>query len=172
MTRPYPLEWDSVSYSPKFKPPMLHTYDGKSSPNQHIYYFWSQTINVIDNDVVMARLFISTLKGVAFDWFRSLPNSFINSWIDQKTRFLSRYYEDETEVTMDKLLSTVWKGGESMREYIERFCNLSMCPAGMPLPMLLQKCRHNFLDRVKVCMGAVKANTWKELIEQVEIAEN
>jgi len=37
MTRPYPLEWDSMSYPPKFKPPTLHTYDGKSSPNQHIY---------------------------------------------------------------------------------------------------------------------------------------
>jgi len=32
MTYSYPLEWDSVSYPLKFKPPMLHTYDGKSSP--------------------------------------------------------------------------------------------------------------------------------------------
>ena len=31
--RSYPLEWDSVPYPPKFKPPALHTYDGKSSPN-------------------------------------------------------------------------------------------------------------------------------------------
>jgi len=29
----------------------------------------------------------------------------------------------------------------------------------------------NFFDRVKVRMGAVKAHTWKELIEQAEIAE-
>ena len=65
--RPYPLEWDSVSYPSKFTPPTLHTYDGKNSPNQHIYYFQSQTDNVIDNDVVMARLFIGTLKGIAFD---------------------------------------------------------------------------------------------------------
>jgi len=70
---PYPLEWDSVSYPPKFKPPTLHSYDGKSSPNQHIYYFRSQTGNVAGNDTIMARLFIGTLKGVAFDWFRSLP---------------------------------------------------------------------------------------------------
>ena len=26
---PYPLEWDSVPYPPKFKPPTLHTYDEK-----------------------------------------------------------------------------------------------------------------------------------------------
>jgi len=30
MTHPYPLEWDSVSYPPKFKPPTLHTHDVKS----------------------------------------------------------------------------------------------------------------------------------------------
>ena len=63
--RPYPLEWDSVPYAPKFKSPTLHTYDRKSSPNQHIYYFRSQTGNVIDNDAIMTRLFIGTLKGVA-----------------------------------------------------------------------------------------------------------
>jgi len=41
MMHPYPLEWDSVPYPLKFKPPTLHTYDGESSPNQHIYYFRS-----------------------------------------------------------------------------------------------------------------------------------
>jgi len=79
MMHPNPLEWDSISYPPKFKPPTLHTYDGKSSPNQHIYFFRSQTGNCIDHDVVMTRLFIGTLKGVAFDWFMSLPNGSVNS---------------------------------------------------------------------------------------------
>ena len=119
----------------------------------------------------MARLFIGTLKGVAFDWFRSLPGS-INTWIDLETRFLSRFYEDDTEVTMNKLLSTVQRKGESVWDYIERFIILSLiCPVGMPLPMLLQTCRHNFLNQVEIRMGAVKAHTWKELVEQAEIAE-
>ena len=108
----------------------------------------------------MARLFIGTLKGVAFDWFRSLPPGSINSWINLETRFLSRFYEDDTEVTMDKLLSIVRKKGESIHDYIEQFRNLSlMCLVGMPLPMLLQTCRHNFLDQVENRMGAVKAHT-------------
>jgi len=71
---------------------------------------------------------------------------------------------------MDKLLSTVQRKGESVRDYIERFRNLSLlCLAGMPLPMLLQTCRHNFLDQVEIRMGVVKAHTWKELVEQAEI---
>ena len=81
----------------------------------------------------MTRLFIGTLKGVAFDWFRSLPANSIKIWLDLKTRFLSRFHEDDTKVTMDKLLSTVQKGGEFVRDYIERFCNLSYVP-----------CRHAF----------------------------
>ena len=73
---------------------------------------------------------------------------------------------------MNKLLSTVQKKSESIRDYIERFRNLSlMCSAEMPLPMLLQTCRHNFLDQVEIRMGAVKVHTWKELVEQAEIAE-
>jgi len=73
---------------------------------------------------------------------------------------------------MNTLFSVVQKGEESVRDYIERFRNLSlMCPAGMSLPMLLQTCTHNFLDKVKVRMCTVKAHTWKELIEQAEIAE-
>ena len=59
------------------------------------------TGNVVGNDAIMARLFIGTLKGVAFNWFRSLPANSINSWLDLETRFLSRFYEDDTEVTMD-----------------------------------------------------------------------
>jgi len=136
MTRSSPLEWDSVPCPLKFKPPTLHTYDGKSSPNQYIYYFLSKTSNVIDNGAIMARLFIGTLKGVAFDWFESLPPGSINSWINLETRFLSRFYEDDTEVTIDKLHSTVQNKGESIRDYIERFKNLSlMCPVGMSLIM-------------------------------------
>jgi len=61
---------------------------------------------------------------------------------------------------MDKLLSTLQRKGESVCDYIERFRNLSlMCPARMPLPMLLQTCRNNFLDQMEIRMGAVKVHT-------------
>ena len=117
-------------------------------------------------------MFFGTLKGVAFDWFRSLPPGPINSWIDLETRFLSHFYEDDTKVTIDKLFFTVQRKGESIRDYIERFRNLSlMCLAGMSLPILLQTCRHNFLNQVEICMGTVKAHTGKELVEQAEIVE-
>ena len=66
VVRPYPVEWNSAPYSPRFKAPNLHVFDGKGSLNQHIYYFKFQIGNVVSNDAIMARLFIGTLKGVTF----------------------------------------------------------------------------------------------------------
>jgi len=48
--------------------------------NQHIYYFKSQTGNVVSNDAIMARLFVGTLKGVAFEWFMKHPVGSIKTW--------------------------------------------------------------------------------------------
>ena len=61
--QPYTAEWDTTPYFPEFKAPTLHTFDGKGLSNQHIYYFKSQTGNIVSNDVVRAHLFIGTLKG-------------------------------------------------------------------------------------------------------------
>ena len=41
VVRPYPIEWDAPPYPSRFKEPTLHTFDGKGSSNQHIYYFKS-----------------------------------------------------------------------------------------------------------------------------------
>ena len=73
---------------------------------------------------------------------------------------------------MGKLLDTKQKPQEPIKDYIERFRNLSLlCPAGILRSMLLQTCRHNFLNKVEDRMGAIKAYTWKDLIEHAEIAE-
>ena len=108
----------------------------------------------------MTRLFIGTINGTTIDWFRSLPADSVNSWSDLETLFLSRLFEDDTEVMMHKLMDTKHKPKEPVKDFIERFRNLSLlCPAGMPLSMLLQTCRLNFLDKLEDRMRAVKAHS-------------
>jgi len=76
------------------------------SPNQHIYYFKSQTGNVVSNDVIMAHLFIGTLKGVTFEWFMKFPAGSIEKWVDLMKLFLA-----DTEVSLPTLLATKQKKG-------------------------------------------------------------
>ena len=122
----YPIEWDLVPYPPKFKSPTLQAFDGKGSSNQHIYYFKSQTGNAVDNDVILVRLFIGTLKGLAFEWFMKLPKDSIKNWGDLEKLFLTRFFEDDSEVTMSTLLETKQRKGESVKAFVERFQNIAL----------------------------------------------
>jgi len=46
----------------------------------------------------MARLFISTLKEVAFEWFMKLSAGSIKKWTELEKLFLARFFEDDTEI--------------------------------------------------------------------------
>jgi len=104
VVRPYSIECDTAPYPPKFKAPTLHTFDGKGSPKQHIYYFKSQTGNVVSNDAILACLFISTLKGVTFEWFMKPPAASIKTWADLEKLFLARFFEEDTDFSVPTLL--------------------------------------------------------------------
>ena len=80
----------------------------------------------------MARLFISTLKRVAFEWFMKLPAGSINNWVNLEKLFLARFFEDETKVSVPTLLTTKQKKGESINMFVERFRSMVLrCPSGM-----------------------------------------
>ena len=55
VVRPYPAKLDLVPYPPKFKALTLQAFDSKGSPNQHIYYFKSQTGYVVSKDAILVR---------------------------------------------------------------------------------------------------------------------
>jgi len=42
----------------------------------------------------MARLFIDTLKGVAFEWFMKLSTGLIKTWADLE-KFLAHFFEED-----------------------------------------------------------------------------
>src|SRR5436853_4115402 len=159
-TRLYPVEWDAVKYPSKFKVPTLNPFYGKGSAQQHIYYFQSQTGNLVGNDPVRTRLFVSTLKGPAFEWFCKPPKGSITCWDDLEALFLSRFFEEEVDINMHTLLLTKQKEGESIKEYIERFRDLAMrSRSGMTPEVLVETCRHNFLTPILVQMGVVECKT-------------
>ena len=53
----------------------------------------------------MARLFIDTLKGVAFEWFMKLSAGSIKTWADLEKLFLARFFEDDTEISVPTLFA-------------------------------------------------------------------
>ena len=74
--------------------------------DRHIYYFKSQTRNVVSNDAILAHLFIGTLKVIAFEWFMKLSEGSIKRWGDLEKLFLTHFFEDDSEITTLTLLAT------------------------------------------------------------------
>lgn len=68
----YSLKMDLVPYLPKFRQPKLQSYFGTWSAYQHLVHFNTMAgsiTSVAESDALKIRLFISTLKGSAFDWY-------------------------------------------------------------------------------------------------------
>ena len=74
----------------------------------------------------MTRLFIGTLKGVAFEWFRRLEPGSITCWKDMERLFVARFFDDDTEVSMATLLTVKQRKTESVSSFVKRFRNRSL----------------------------------------------
>ena len=59
-----------------------------------------QNGNIVSNDAILARLFIGTLKGVAFEWLMKFPVSSIKTWADLEKLFLARSFEDDSDISV------------------------------------------------------------------------
>src|SRR4051812_34044045 len=124
------------------------------------------------NDPVRTQLFISTLKGVAFEWFCKLPKGSITCWDDLEALFLSCFFEEEADINMHTLLLTKQKERELVKDFIEHFRELAMrSRSGMTPETLVETCRHNFLTPILVQMGVVECKTWKQLQEHGQTAQ-
>jgi len=62
-------------------------------------------------------------------------------------------------VTMDKLLSIIQKGGESVLEYIKRFCNLSLEPYKCSLAHVASDVQAQLPRQSRSSIRAIKAHT-------------
>jgi len=71
-------------------------------------------------------LFIGTLKGLDFEWFMKLPKGSIKNWDDLEKLFLTRFFEDDSEITMPTLLAMKQRKRESVKAFMERFLDMAL----------------------------------------------
>jgi len=109
-----------------------------------MYYFKFQTGNVASDNAIMAHLFISTLKGVAFEWFMKLPTGSIKIWADLEKLFLACFFKDDIEISVPTLLAAKQKKVESIKTFVERFRSMALrCPSGMTQSTLVKTYCYN-----------------------------
>ncbi|XXG42233.1 hypothetical protein AAC387_Pa01g2557 [Persea americana] len=163
---PYPLWMDSVQFPAKFKQPVLETYTGKGSARQHVIHFKILTGAITDQDALKIRLFASTLKGTAFDWYSTLPKDSIQNWTMLKTRFLTHFKGEDHPVTMAQLYSLKQGENESTYDFIHKWKVMAYkCSEVLPQASLVDIYRNNM--RARIC-SMIIGNKSKNLGERLE----
>ena len=67
------------------------TFTRMEDPEAHLTAFHTQMMLVGGSDVVRCKLFMSTLAGMAMDWFISLPDGHVTSFAQLSQLFREQY---------------------------------------------------------------------------------
>ena len=98
------------------------TFTGMEDPEAHLTAFHTQMMLVGGSDAIRCKLFISTLTGMAMDWFISLPEGYITSFAQLSQLFREQYLANRAPAPVSYDLFDVKQyQGETLKEYISRF---------------------------------------------------
>ncbi|XP_068466255.1 uncharacterized protein [Phaseolus vulgaris] len=98
------------------------TFTGIEDPEAHLTAFHTQMMMVGGSDAVRCKLFMSTLTGMAMDWFVSLLEGHTTSFTQLSQLFREQYLANRAPPLVSYDLFDVKQyQGETLKEYISRF---------------------------------------------------
>jgi len=122
-TFPMPFSYEILS---AVVPPNLvgvkASFTGVEDPEMHLIAFHTQMMLSGGSDAVYCKLFMSTLSGIALEWFVSLPDGHITSFKQFSKLFMEQYIVNRAPPVVSYDLFDVRQNqGESLRDYLGHF---------------------------------------------------
>ncbi|XP_043805304.1 uncharacterized protein LOC122721516 [Manihot esculenta] len=100
----------------------MAAYDGIGNPREHVLSYKTFMELQTLSDVLMCKVFPTTLTGPARAWFNNLEAGSIRSFRDLANAFISRFVAGVSADRKTSYLETVrQRRDESLREYVARF---------------------------------------------------
>jgi hypothetical protein len=120
----YSLDLKRVRWPVNFKPSRIQKYDGSTNLSEWLELY-QLTIEAIRGDsYVMANYLLVCLSSSARTWLLRFPAGSVRSWNHLCQLFTSNFCATCTRLGVNwDLASIVQKKGDSLREYIQHFCN-------------------------------------------------
>ena len=116
-------KWIVDEPKPKdFVVPFFKQFDGKLDPVDHIFNFQQKMALEARNEVILCKVFSTTLVGQALAWFRQLLEKTVDSFENLCTQFIKQYNSNrQQQKTMVDLLRLVQNEDETPQQYLARF---------------------------------------------------
>ena len=115
---PLPENWKNL---------IIDKYDGRTNPDEHIAVYTTHISLYTWNDVVMCRVFPTTLKGAPLSWFTPLPPLCIDCFDTLVEKFGAKFATSRPHhLTSIALVNIRQERGESLRTFMERFGKVAL----------------------------------------------
>ena len=70
--------------------PKYDKYDGNGDPHDHVWHFYTLSIDFMHEDTFFTRLFPRSLWGQAMEWFTNLSSTL--NFFDELAQFFTSHY--------------------------------------------------------------------------------
>nr|KYP55415.1 hypothetical protein KK1_001627 [Cajanus cajan] len=109
------------------KPFHLDRYDGTTDSDEHINLYTTQVNLYTNEDAILCRVFPTSLKGVALNWYTQLPAESIDSFDTLVRQFTVQYATSRPHhITSAALASLRQSDDEPVRMFMQRFVSISV----------------------------------------------
>ncbi|KAM2397657.1 hypothetical protein ACFXTH_034434 [Malus domestica] len=163
-SKAYSKKIDALKMPRGYQPPKFMQFDGKGNPKQHVAHFVETCNNAGIEGDYLAKQFVRSLKGNAFEWYTDLEPESINSWEQLEREFLNRFYNTRRTVSMLELTSTKQWKDEPVIDYINRWRTLSLdCKDRLSETSSIEMCIQGMRWGLQYILQGIKLRTFEEL---------
>ncbi|XP_030932942.1 uncharacterized protein LOC115958837 [Quercus lobata] len=122
---PFSNEIEQAPMLSQFTRPPFNSYDGKTDLVEHVRHYIHMMSLLAHNDVLMCKVFPSSLGSTFLRWFNGLRKGSIHSFAELIQEFGSRFVTCSRVLQlMDAPLSIKMRVGETLRSYASRYWEL------------------------------------------------
>ena len=119
---PFTRNIEDASFPRRIYQPTFTLYTGRSDPVEHVIHFNQKMAVHSKDEVLMCKIFPSSLSPVAMRWFNGLRANSIDSF-KKITRAFGTYFITCSKVPqfLGSLLSLSMREGETLKAYLDRY---------------------------------------------------